>query len=51
MCIRHPVLPFSFGTGEEEKHVAARVEYQELKLREAMEKSRAARGKSSTGRY
>ena len=42
----HELIPAALAsiTGEEERHVAARTEMQELKLKEAMEKARAARG-------
>ena len=46
----HELIPPSLAsiTGDEEKHVAARTELQELKLKEAMEKARASRGRKPT---
>ena len=46
----HELIPASLAsiTGDEEKHVAARTELQELKLKEAMEKARASRGRKPT---
>ena len=45
----HALLPASLSSiaGDEEKHVAACMELQELKLKEAMEKARASRGRKT----
>ena len=49
----HELIPPTLAsiTGEEERHVAARVEFQELKLREAMERARSGRGKRSFSQH
>ena len=49
----HELIPATMAsiTGDEERHVAARVEFQELKLREAIARARSGRGAKPHGAH